>query len=235
MDYTFDLQRIFFGDLPLIFIFEIILRTFVLYAYALLLFRLLPRRNMGNMTQLEVLLIIALGSALGDPMFYPGVPLIHGIVVITLIAVINQVLIKLARRSDHWERIIEGDPIQVVDEGKLDLGGMDVASLTREDVFMALRMQEHKNLGEVKAAYIETNGSISIYPYDPDEKRTGLPLIPLPNLNSQHFYTEHDTVPTSKPYGCYKCGHIQQHEEGANFGRCRRCDHDNWLGHVIHP
>lgn len=235
MDYTFDLQRIFFGDLPLIFIFEILLRTFVLYAYALLLFRLLPRRNMGNMTQLEVLLIIALGSALGDPMFYPDVPLIHGIVVITLIAIINQVLAKLARRGDHWERVIEGDPIQVVDEGQLDLGGMRVASLTREDVFMALRMQEHKSLGEVKAAYIETNGSISISPYSPDDKHPGLPLIPLPHLGRKMFYKADDSVPDSKTYGCYRCGHIQEHKAGDNFGHCHRCQRDNWLDHVMHP
>lgn len=234
-DYSFDLQRIFIGDTPLLFIFEIILRTVILYAYALLLFRLLPRRNMGNMTQLEVMLIIALGSALGDPMFYPDVPLLHGIVVITIIAIINQILAWLARRGDRWEMIIEGDPVRVVEAGQLDLAGMASASLTREDVFMQLRLAEHKHLGEIERAYIETNGTISIYPYDKDHVRPGVPLIPLPELEHKFFFSADDRVPETKQYGCYHCGRIQHHNEDHTFGHCERCHQQKWLSFIAHP
>jgi uncharacterized membrane protein YcaP (DUF421 family) len=235
MDYSFDLQRIFIGDLPLLFIVEIILRTLILYGYALFLFRLLPRRNMGNMTQLEVLLIIALGSALGDPMFYPDVPLLHGVAVITVIAIVNQVLAWLARRGDRWERVIEGDPVQVIEHGQLDLGGMASASLTREDVFMELRLGNYEHLGQIEHAYIETNGAISFQPYDPDNARPGLPLVPLETLSGDDFYRAGDTVPETKLYGCYHCGKIQHHELENAFGHCPRCNREQWLVSVIYP
>ena len=75
----FDLTRMFFGTDPTLFYLEIVFRICAVYAYALLLIRWIGGRSIAQMSTVEFLLVIALGSAVGDAMFYPEVPLLHAL------------------------------------------------------------------------------------------------------------------------------------------------------------
>jgi uncharacterized membrane protein YcaP (DUF421 family) len=55
-----------------------------MYLYALLLVRLLGKRGMGQLAPFDFVIIIALGSAVGYPMFYPDVPVLHAMAAITV-------------------------------------------------------------------------------------------------------------------------------------------------------
>jgi len=94
-----DLSRIFFGTDPALFYLEIVFRTCVVYAYALLLIRWVGGRGIAQMSAVEFLLVIALGSAVGDAMFYPEVPLFQAMLVITVVVVINKILDILIYRG----------------------------------------------------------------------------------------------------------------------------------------
>ena len=80
----FDLMPMFFGTDPTLFYLEIVFRTCVIYIYALLLIRWVGGRGIAQMSTVEFLLVIALGSAVGDAMFYPEVPIFHAMLVITV-------------------------------------------------------------------------------------------------------------------------------------------------------
>lgn len=84
-DYEFDLVRIFFGDKPPLFLLEVAFRTLVIFSYTLLLLRWMGKRGMGQLTPFEFATIVALGSAVGDAMFYEDVPLLHTMLVIAII------------------------------------------------------------------------------------------------------------------------------------------------------
>ena len=64
----FDLQRMFIGDLSPWFYGEIIFRTAFLYLAAILL-RLMGKRGMSSLSPFEQVILIALGSEVGGPMF----------------------------------------------------------------------------------------------------------------------------------------------------------------------
>jgi len=229
-NYSFDLIRIFFGEAPPIIYLEIIIRTLILYGYTVALMRVIPQRNLGELSQLDIMAIIALGSAVGDPMFYPNVPILHGILVITLIFIMRYGLTAVSRLGTTYEFIVEGDPIRVVVDGLLDLDGMQKANITREDVFMQIRMDQHDTLADVQRAYVETSGKISVLPYKPEEQKPyGLPIVPPRDIKTftRHQHTE--TAPTSATYGCYNCGYVETFEEGSQFVRCPRCQESQWL------
>ena len=79
----FDLMRMLVGGQPPLFFAEIVLRTLIVYAYTFGLVRWLGGRSVAQLSVIEFLLVIALGSAVGDAMFYPDVPLLHAMLVIT--------------------------------------------------------------------------------------------------------------------------------------------------------
>src|SRR5690606_16984267 len=107
----------FFGDESPLFLLEIVIRTSIIYVYTLVLLRWLGSRTIGQLSTVEFLLVIALGSAVGDAMFYPDVPLIHARLVITVVVVANKGLDFIGGRSMRAERLIDGNPIEAIRDG----------------------------------------------------------------------------------------------------------------------
>ncbi|PZR00743.1 MAG: DUF421 domain-containing protein [Cereibacter sphaeroides] len=172
----FDLARMVFGDAPWAFLGEIVVRTLIIYGYTLLLLRWIGGRSIAQLSVVEFLLVIALGSAVGDAMFYPEVPLFHAMVVITVVVLIDKVIDLLNRRYNQAKAVIGGSPIAVMSEGRILTDGLINRGIGALELMEKLRLEGVANLGEVRAAYLEASGQVSVFRYDPP--RPGLPILP---------------------------------------------------------
>lgn len=226
---VFNLKRMFLGDFPLLFLAEIAVRTFVLYAYALIMLRLMGRRGTRQISIFDLAIIIALGSAVGDPMFYPNVPLLHGMVVITVIVVLERLLAELVQRSETADTFISGKPTRVVHEGRLELHEGGDIGLSREELFSELRGREVQQLGEVCVAYLEQSGEVSVFRFDEHEVRPGLPIIPPWELEPPTTFPAGAGVLEDGPYACHDCGTTLHLDSGQPFPSCAACGGDQWL------
>jgi len=182
-EYTpFDLNRMFLGDeFSLLFIAEILVRTAIMYLSALLLVRFIGKRGLGQLSPFEYLVVIAMGSAAGDPMFYPDIPLIHGIVVLATIVLLQKGLIQATERSPAVEHFVESVPAMLVREGELLEEKLWQEGLNKDELFARLRQEGVANLSEVRLAYLEPSGAISVFRkdrYDPSLDRTGESTLP---------------------------------------------------------
>ena len=86
----------------------------------------------------DLLLVIALGSAVGDATFYADVPLLQAMLVITLIVGLNKLLDTLIERSDRAKRIIDGRTIEVARNGRILCDGLRRRDLVRRAHLPAL-------------------------------------------------------------------------------------------------
>jgi uncharacterized membrane protein YcaP (DUF421 family) len=226
--HSFDLYRIFLGDQPLGFFLEIMFRTVVMYLYVLLLLRLLGKRGMGQLSPFEFTIIIALGSAVGDPMFYPEVPLLHCLAVVTLVVAMTRFVTYLSNRSENVEKFLEGQPCCVVEDGVLNLKSIDGERFSREELFMLLREKGVSQLGQVRRAYVEPSGGISAFRRPADRAKPGLPIIP-----PYDEWTPQPGIAVNSAarragvlYACWKCGHSELPDDARP---CSRCDSDDWI------
>lgn len=80
-----DFIRILLHDTTLSFALEIVLRCIVMYVLIILVLRFSGKRGVRQLSIFEIAIILSLGSAAGDPMFYDDVPLIHAVIVFTVI------------------------------------------------------------------------------------------------------------------------------------------------------
>ena len=158
-----EFDRIFLGDLSLELVLEIVLRTAFMYLYTFGLVRLLGKRGLGQLSPFELVIIVALGSAVGDPMFYADVPLAHGIVVISVVVALQRILVKVTERNKGLERLIESVPVLLVRDGVLIQEALDKEDLSENEVLMGLRDKGVEFLGEVRRAYLEPSGHISVF------------------------------------------------------------------------
>lgn len=232
----FDLKRIFLGDLPWTFTAEVIFRTVIMYLYALIIIRIIGKRAMGQQfSPFEFMIIIALGSAVGDPMFYPEVPLLHGMAVLTAVVILQRGLTYVVHLSGTVEAFVEGTPQRLVVDGRLDLEGMNSESLSREELFTELREAGVEQLGQVKRAYLEQNGNISTFLYTPRETRPGLSLIPPWDISAPEALPAGTAAPETGYYACSTCGETRHFAAGEALAPCSYCEGKEWAAATQDP
>lgn len=217
----FDWKRMFFGDESSFFLLEILVRTSIIYIYTLVLLRWLGSRTIGQLSTIEFLLVIALGSAVGDAMFYPDVPLIHALAVITLVVVANKGLDFIIGKSERAERIIDGRPIEAIHDGVVSHEFMNGNVLSQSELFQQLREHGVEHLGQVRLAYLETDGSLTVF--KSSDEKLGLPIVPpweiAPPVEMKPGNSGGAQV------ACKKCGTLEKMVSDC----CSYCGNNAWV------
>ena len=101
------------------FLFEAAVRTFVMFLVILMYLRLLGKRGVKQLSVFELGVIIGLGSAAGDPMFYKDVGLLPGILVFSIVFGLYRFITFLINRSPRFEKFVEGKPTCILKNGQI--------------------------------------------------------------------------------------------------------------------
>jgi uncharacterized membrane protein YcaP (DUF421 family) len=158
---------------------EVVFRTTFLFLYTLVLVRALGKRGMGELSPFDLIIIVGLGSAVGDPMFYADVPLMHGMIVIAVIVGLQTILARLTQRNPTLERLVESAPVLLVADGEINSEALKEEELSEAELFMNLRMAEIENLAQVRMAFIEPNGRVTVFKNE--HGGTGRSVLPAPS------------------------------------------------------
>ena len=181
MDTGFDLGRILFGEADtasVAFYLEVVFRTIVMYLYTIFLSRMVGQGGVGQIGPFEFVLVIAIGSAAGDPMFYPEVGLFQGILVITVVIVLHRVTAFILHRHKRLEEVLEGGPLLVVRRGQIESKVLGSGTLTERELLALLRIEGVRDTGEVECAFFEPNGRLSVFRYPRDQRRVVRQTVP---------------------------------------------------------
>jgi uncharacterized membrane protein YcaP (DUF421 family) len=203
-----------------------------MYIYTFGMVRWMSKRAAQQLTPFEFLIVIALGSAVGDPMFYPEVPLLAALLVVTVVVVLEKLVSRMTTRSQSTERVLEGTPHTVVEDGRLDYEGMEVEAIAREELFGDLRRAGIEQLGQVKYACVEQSGMVSVLRYPSEQVRPGLRIVPPWDVYPPPKYVVSSTV-AGGTYVCRRCGQRKEVAEGEVLQPCPICQHDEWSDAVI--
>lgn len=174
----FDWHRIFFGnENDYLYLLEIGFRVGFIYIFTVVLMRYMGKRGNRSLSIFENVLIIALGSATGDAMFYPKVPLIYACLVIAIIVGLTRLLQYIQMLSKPINTFLDGKPIAVVRHGKIENTGLKESRIREEELFGLLRQNGIRNLGEVEFAFFERSGKLSVFSYEGQKESSDQDLI----------------------------------------------------------
>ncbi|MES2931820.1 MAG: YetF domain-containing protein [Patescibacteria group bacterium] len=173
-----ELVRMFLGTQPPLFLLEVVFRTVVMYSYMLFAARFLGKRGTGQLTVFDFIVVILLGSAVGDPMFYDDVPLLHGIIVITIVVLVERALNHFTNRNVKLEEFIESTPALLVKDGVILHEALAKEAISLPELMMELRDKGIRNTGEVECAYLEPSGRMSVFTVAEGKETFGEPTFP---------------------------------------------------------
>ena len=145
---------------------EIILRVVIIMVYTIIMIRWIGKRVVGGLGSADVLLIVAMGSAVGDAMFYPDIPLSIPITVITLIAAFQKLYVYVGIKYEAVRKVTDPKVMKLVENGRLLKENFKEDDIDENEVYMLLRQEGIQFLSEVKGAYYEQSGAISVYKFE---------------------------------------------------------------------
>lgn len=221
--YEFSLWNALWGETPSIFLIEVVARTSTLLLFALMLVRWLGKRGIGQVSPYEFVVLIAMGSALGDPMFYPSVPLSPPMLVLAVIVVVQRFLSWFTEQHDRVERFVEGMPRICVRDGEVDLDALRDEHVPFDELVMLLREKGVENLASVRLAILETSGRLSVFSYHDTVDRVGLSLCERAERDEANLRQTGETIEADRSYACTDCGHCESHDEKQPLPACSRC------------
>ncbi|HWE81668.1 MAG TPA: YetF domain-containing protein [Gaiellaceae bacterium] len=140
---------------------DLVLRAIVVFAFVLLLTRVIGRRELGSMQPFDLILLIVLGDALQQGLTQDDYSLTGAVLVVGTIAVLQVFVSWLSYRFPRSRPILEGEPIIVVQDGTVIERNLKRERLTVEEIAEEARMQQIAHLSEVRYAILETSGTIS--------------------------------------------------------------------------
>jgi uncharacterized membrane protein YcaP (DUF421 family) len=140
---------------------DIALRGLVLYAFLIFLMRITGRRELSSLSAVDLVLLIVLGDAIQQGLTQDDYSVTGAIIAISTIAAAQVVASFLSYRFRPIRRVLEGEPIVIVQDGKLIERNLKRERMTPDEVAGEMRMHQIGSLEEVDWAILESNGEIS--------------------------------------------------------------------------
>ena len=142
----------------------IIVRAILIYILVLFVFRLMGKRQIGQMQPFELVLTLIIADLATIPMAESSVPVLHGVIPLLTLVVVHYFLTLISKNSIKFGNFISGKPVIVINPKGIDEKALHSLNITVDDLFEAIRGAGYFNLEEVQYAIMETNGTVNVLP-----------------------------------------------------------------------
>jgi uncharacterized membrane protein YcaP (DUF421 family) len=143
---------------------EFILRGLIIYLFLIALLRLTGKRQVGQMSPFDLVLLLVLSNAVQNAMNGGDNSVIGGMVSAVTLVAANWIVGLLTYRNKKIEALVEGRPELLIHNGRLYQKALEHAKLTRHEVMNALRDAGCASVEDAHAAFLENDGTISVIP-----------------------------------------------------------------------
>ncbi len=139
----------------------IFIRAIILFAVLLFVFRLMGKRQIGEMEPFELVITLVISELACIPMADRSIPITFGVVAILTMFVIHQFILLLSH-SDKLQGVINGKPVMVIDPNGIDIPALRSLNMHVNDLLQAMRATEYFSLEEIVYGIMETNGQLTV-------------------------------------------------------------------------
>lgn len=220
-----DWSGIVIGNEDWSFLPEVALRTLIMFVIIIIGLRFMGKRGVKQLSVVELVVIIGLGSAAGDPMFYKEVGIVFSLLVFLIIILLYAGLTYIVGKSEKVEDLLEGKPVCLIKDGVFVLENFRKENLGSDEFFSELRLKGISHLGQVETAIEETSGEMSVFYFADEDTKPGLSVMPGSLMNPLK------TIDEAGHYSCTFCGYTE-HKTPGTASACENCKKEEWVKSV---
>ena len=143
-------------------ILETVLRGTFIFWFLYIVFRLILRRNPGSVSISDVLFVVIISEAIQNPMAGQISSLLEAVILVGTLVFWNTLLDWLCYRYPTAERILQPPPLPLIRQGRILYRNLRREFISIEELNSKLREGGVENIADVKVAYMEPNGSVTV-------------------------------------------------------------------------
>jgi uncharacterized membrane protein YcaP (DUF421 family) len=144
---------------------DLVIRATVIFVALFVIMRFAGNRQFSELTTFDAVLIIVIAEVTGNSLSGEDYSLTASIIVITTLVALNVGMSILKRKSHRFDKVAEGVPILLVENGRLIKENMDKERIDVGDILAAARqLQGLERIDQIHYAVLEREGKISIIP-----------------------------------------------------------------------
>ena len=148
---------------------ELVVRTAIIYLVFLVALRISGKRELGQFTLFDLVLVLLAANALQPAITGPDQSITGGIIILITIFSLNRVVALARLRIPLVQRLLEFKPTVIGRDGQWLADEVEKQELDEDDLGAALRAHELERVEQMKLATLEEDGSISIVPRESDD------------------------------------------------------------------
>ncbi|KEK26343.1 DUF421 domain-containing protein [Bacillus gaemokensis] len=185
-------------------------RTVLLYFIMLIIFRVMGKREIGELSILDLVVFIMLGELAVLGIIEADRPMWDQIVPMVVIVVIQIVLAYASLKSGKIRHLIDGEPAIIVRKGKIDEKQMRKQRYNIDDLLMQLREEGIGDVRDVEYAILEASGKLSVFQKQKSKKnKNDMPVFSFPLIIDGEIQQSHlQMIEQSEEWLARKLGNI---------------------------
>jgi len=169
-----NINIIYLGDFMEMF--QVIFRTIFFYFFVLLCYRLMGKREIGQLGVIDLIVSILIAELIAISIEETENSIFLTIVPIIILVILEIVLAFISIKSRRIRTFFDGKPSLIICNGKINYNEMVKQRYSMDNLLLSLRQKEIKNLEDVEYAFLEPNGKLSIFKYNIFKTRSAYPM-----------------------------------------------------------
>lgn len=140
----------------------IIFRTILLYILILVIFRLMGKREIGELSILDLVVFIMIAEMAVVAIEDTRDPLLHTVLPMLLLMTIQITMAIISLKSKRFRDFVDGQPTIIINRGKIDEKAMRKQRYNFDDLLSQLREKDIRSIADVEFAILESSGKLSV-------------------------------------------------------------------------
>lgn len=151
---------------------SIILSSTAVYLFIVIAIRLFGKTEIAQLSVADLVFILLISNAVQNAMVGPDTSLLGGLVAAATLFVVNAIFKECMYRLPWFGRMMQGDSLMLVYQGRVNDNNMRKAKLTTNELLEAIREHGVAKISDVNLAVLEVDGNISVLSNDFQNKTT---------------------------------------------------------------
>ena len=142
----------------------LVLRCAIIYAIVLIVFRLMGKRQLGELQPFEFVITLIIADLATIPMAELNIPVLHGVIPLITLMLLHFFISWASRKSIFMRKVLNGKPMLIVTPDGINYKALKQLNMNFDDLTEAMRNLNYFAFDEIAYAIVETNGKITILP-----------------------------------------------------------------------
>ena len=151
-------------------------KTVFFYFFILISYRLMGKREIGQLGTTDLIVSILIAELVAISIENFNDTILNTIIPISVLVILEILLAFLSIKSKKVRYFLDGRPSLIINEGKINYKEMVKARYSIDDLLFQLRQNSIKSIEEIEYAFLETNGKLSIFPYNILKLKSSYPM-----------------------------------------------------------